>query len=176
MSTVFRADESPEIEVRPGVLRPDWAIVTLPAAGDALRARSSSRSSLIDCWLIALSPVEDLVWRRALVLFADLARAPRADEIAADTGLPEESVRHILVTLQDHDWWAFRCQWPLSRHPFTDRATATPSLSARVGSTCRARSMRLALARCTGKMPSLTPAAVLAAWRSASPRPTWEER
>lgn len=114
-----------DVEIRPGVRRPDWSVVTLPAAGEALRARSSSRSSLIDCWLVALNFAEDLVWRRVLVLFADLGRAPGAAEIADGTGLGEESVGHVLKTLQRHDLveLAEGDGSIVTAYPFTNRAT-----------------------------------------------------
>ncbi|WP_394891759.1 alkylmercury lyase family protein [Mesorhizobium sp. AaZ16] len=124
MNEVANAEPA-DVEIRPGVRRPDWSVVTLPAAGEALRARSSSRSGLIDCWLVALNPAEDLVWRRALVLFADLGRAPRTAEIAADARLGEESVGHILKTLQHHDLVGlFEGDGRIvTAYPFTDRTT-----------------------------------------------------
>lgn len=114
-----------DVEIRPGVRRPDWSVVTLPAAGEALRARSLSRPSLIDCWLVALNPAEDLAWRRVLVLFADLGRAPGAAEIADDTGVGEESVRHVLEILQRYDLVGLSegDGRIVTAYPFTDRAT-----------------------------------------------------
>lgn len=114
-----------DVELRPGVRRPDWSVVTLTAAGEALGERSASRSSLIDCWLVALNVEEDLVWRRALALFADLGRAPSVSEIAADTGLGAESIRHFLLVLQRHDLMGLSegDGSIVTAYPFTDRAT-----------------------------------------------------
>lgn len=134
MTNVFDTEKPAEIEIRPGVRRPDWSVVTLAAADDALRTRSASRTSLIDCWLVVLKPAEDLVWRRALMLFVDFGRAPRVDEIAADTGLGVESVRHILATLQHHDLVALSNTGEniITAYPLTDRPTGhIVTLSAR---------------------------------------------
>ncbi len=134
MTNIFDAEKPADIEIRPGVRRPDWSVVTLAAADDALRARSASRTSLIDCWLVVLNPAEDLVWRSALMLFADCERAPRADEIAADTGLGVESVRRIVVTLQHHDLVRLSDTGEdiITAYPFMDRPTGhTVALGAR---------------------------------------------
>lgn len=133
MNDAFDAEPA-DVEIRPGVRRPDWSVVTLAAAGEVLRARSSSRSSLIDCWLVALNPAEDLVWRRVLVLFADLGRAPGAAEIADDTGFGKESLGRVLETLQHHDLvgLAEGDGGIVTAYPFTSRATGhTVTLGAR---------------------------------------------
>ncbi len=67
------------VELRPGVLRPDWSAVSSEAAGGALRARHASRSNLVEKWAVALDGTEDWIWRSVIKLFVDLGRAPRIE-------------------------------------------------------------------------------------------------
>jgi hypothetical protein len=90
-------------EIRPGVQRPDWSAVTMPAARNALLGRNFSRASLIEKWKRALSPEQDLVWRRVLELFGTLGRAPTLDEIAEKSGIPPNQIHERLAELQAQD-------------------------------------------------------------------------
>ena len=90
-------------EIRPGVHRPDWSVVTKPAARDALRERDRSRISLAETWNRALEPAQDRLWRTVLELFARSGRSPRLHEIRKETGLPPESLRMLVAELQAHD-------------------------------------------------------------------------
>jgi alkylmercury lyase len=90
-------------EVRPGVLGPDWSVVTRPTAREALRARDRSRSSVIEKWNQTLEPEEDRVWRTVLELFAVLGRPPHLQEIANETGYFVENLRILVAKLQAHD-------------------------------------------------------------------------
>lgn len=90
-------------EIRPGVHRPDWSVVTRPAAREALRARDRSRSSVVEKWNQTVEPEEDRVWRTALELFAVLGRPPHLQEIANETGYFVENLRSLVAKLQAHD-------------------------------------------------------------------------
>lgn len=91
------------VEIRPGVHRPDWSIVTTPAARAALGGRTAARAGLLDMWSHALEAAEDMVWRMALRLYGDSGRPPRIDEIAERANLSEDRVRALLRKLQLRD-------------------------------------------------------------------------
>ncbi|ORE97019.1 MULTISPECIES: alkylmercury lyase family protein [Aurantimonadaceae] len=125
MSDVIDAtSKAIEVEIRPGVLRPDWSVVTSKIARDALCARSASRSSLVEGWAVALDSSEDRAWQRVLALFVELGRAPSIAEIAADTGLEEETAKSILKHLQSRDLLRLGENGGIiDAYPFTERAT-----------------------------------------------------
>lgn len=91
------------IEIRPGVQRPDWSIVTSAAVREALQARSQNRPGPVEAWSVALQPEQDLVWRATLKLFARLGRPPRPPEIADETNLAETAVQALLSELEGYD-------------------------------------------------------------------------
>ncbi len=91
------------VELRPGVLRPDWSAVSSEAAGGALRARHASRSNLVEKWAVVLHGTEDRIWRSVIKLFVDLGRAPRIEDIAIQSGLDGETVARILRELHKRD-------------------------------------------------------------------------
>src|SRR5216684_5731604 len=77
-------------EIRPGICRPDWSVVTKPAARAALMGRHDARSGLSQKWSRALLPGEDLVWRTTVELFAG-GRSPLSVwELAEAVGLSGE--------------------------------------------------------------------------------------
>jgi len=90
-------------EIRPGISRPDWSVVTKPAAHKALMGRDRARSGFWKKWSQWLSPTEDLVWRTVLELFASDGRPPSALEIAGTVGVSGEQARKILAHLQLQD-------------------------------------------------------------------------
>jgi hypothetical protein len=63
-------------EIRPGVQRPDWSVVTQPAVREALRGRNRSRAGLSKKWIDPLSSQRDLAWRAVLELFGKRGRPP----------------------------------------------------------------------------------------------------
>lgn len=91
------------IEIRPGVFRPDWSVVTTAAAKDALLARLTSRESLLDKWSVPLEDADDHLWRCALSLFVALGEGPSLSELGAVTGWRPERVRDGLQNLQERD-------------------------------------------------------------------------
>lgn len=91
------------IELRPGVHRPDWSVVTQPAAREALSWRTAARAGLIERWSTTSDVFEDLVWRSVLKLFAALGRPPRLEEIASATKMRQERLAPVLRQLQERD-------------------------------------------------------------------------
>jgi alkylmercury lyase len=95
------------VELRPGVRRPDWSVVTQPATREALSGRTAARSGLVEKWSTRLDDVEDLVWRRVLELFPVLGRPPRFEEVARAVEMRQERLAPVLRQLQQRDLLAF---------------------------------------------------------------------
>lgn len=112
------------IDIRPGVQRPDWSVVTSAAVRNALQARSRSRPGPVEAWSVALQPAQDLVWRGTLELFARLGRPPLPVEIAEETNLAAITVQVLLSELEGYDLLGL-AQGAISyAYPFTARRTA----------------------------------------------------
>jgi alkylmercury lyase len=90
-------------EIRPGVHRPDWSVVTRPGAREAILGRDRSRYGLVEKWNQPLEPAQDRVWGTILELFARLGRPPGLHEIRKETGLSVEDIRMLVSELQAHD-------------------------------------------------------------------------
>jgi hypothetical protein len=90
-------------EIRPGVFRPDWSVVTAPAAREALSGRMAAREGLLDRWSQALDTGEDFVWRTILQLYADKGQPPRPGDVADQTGIATARVVALLRKLQLRD-------------------------------------------------------------------------
>jgi alkylmercury lyase len=90
-------------EIRPGIHRPNWSVVTRPRAREALLGRDRSRFGLVEKWNQSLEPAQDRVWRTVLELFARLGRPPHLHEISKETGLSVENIRTLVSQLQAHD-------------------------------------------------------------------------
>jgi hypothetical protein len=112
-------------EIRPGIQRPDWSVVTKPAARAALFARDRARAGVSEKWKLALPPSRDLTWRMVLELFGRLGRPPSLAEIGEETGLPPDQVRVHLAELEAHDLLGTdRATGELVyAYPFTSQAT-----------------------------------------------------
>jgi hypothetical protein len=100
------AGDAVTVEIRPGVQRPDWSVVTSAAARDALLARDRSRPGPVEAWSTGLAQHHDAVWRATIELFAWLGRPPRWGEIAVETNLSECAVEEILFELEGYDLMA----------------------------------------------------------------------
>jgi hypothetical protein len=99
-----QSDEgSTTAEIRPGVQRPDWSIVTKRAARDALLGRDGPRAGLGDQWNRVLSAQQDATWRTVLELFGTLGRPPSLTEVADENGVPPTQVRTYLAELEAYD-------------------------------------------------------------------------
>jgi hypothetical protein len=97
------AGDAAAVEIRPGVQRPDWSVVTSATARDALLARDRSRPGPVEAWSMGLPQLQDAVWRATIALFARLGRPPRWSEIAAETNLGERAVEAMLLELEERD-------------------------------------------------------------------------
>lgn len=90
-------------QIRPGIYRPDWSVLTKPAACAALKGRNRSRSGLCEKWSQPLEATQDLVWRTVLELFATFGRPPHLAEIGREIDFSEENIRMLVADLQGHD-------------------------------------------------------------------------
>jgi len=90
-------------EIRPGICRPDWSLVTKQAARTALMGRGRAGSGFSKTWSRTLLPIEDLIWRTVIELFVTSGRPPSVLEIAEATGVSGEQARTILANLQAYD-------------------------------------------------------------------------
>ncbi len=93
----------PAVEIRPGVMRPDWSVVTTSAARRALHGRVAGRTGLLEHWSKPLDADADQVWQTLLRLFVRSGRPPRVTEIAAETKLPWDRVAAVLHELERRD-------------------------------------------------------------------------
>lgn len=111
-------------EIRPGVFRPDWSAIRSRAARSALGGRMAARASLLEQWCHALEPDEDLVWRTVLRRYAETGRAPRPEEIAAETAIGHPRVSALLRKLEAFDLVGLEPGTDLLRYayPFTEAA------------------------------------------------------
>jgi hypothetical protein len=90
-------------EIRPGVHRPDWAVVTKSAAREALIGRDRARAGPSEKWIGTLPASQDLAWQTVLQLFGRLGRPPNLSEISEEIGLTQEQIRGHVSALQAHD-------------------------------------------------------------------------
>lgn len=93
----------PAVEIRPGVFRPDWSVVTNSAVREALGGRMAARASLLQRWSHVLDESEDLVWRSLLQLYADHGRPPSVDELVTETGMQPDRIADLLRDLEFRD-------------------------------------------------------------------------
>ena len=119
------AAQEGSVELRPGVFRPDWTVVTTTAAREALCGRGELRQNLPKDWFDVLSPTEDLIWRTCVELFPRLGCAPTLAELAAETGESQDSVETLLCALQRRDLLGLSASGSAIEYvyPFTMRET-----------------------------------------------------
>jgi hypothetical protein len=112
-------------EIRPGIRRPDWSVVTKPAVRAALLGRGRRRLGIFEKWTHGLEATQDLVWRTVLELFASTGRPPTLLEIGKALALPDEQVRAHIAELQARDLLAIdRSTVTISyAYPFTGSET-----------------------------------------------------
>ena len=102
MNDADRLLNSLTAELRPGVFRPDWSVVTLDAARRALQRRLGARPAGVARWA-GLEPQDDLVWRTIRGLFVERGRAPQAHDLARATARTPEQTLHSLRALRARD-------------------------------------------------------------------------
>lgn len=103
MATATAAGDKPSVEIRPGISRPDWSVLTSRQACQALAGRFAARSGLLDRWAIKLEPDGDRIWRTILRLYADLGRAPKRADIVAASRTAVGDIGGLLDKLRSHD-------------------------------------------------------------------------
>src|SRR6266446_8116171 len=116
------------VEIRPGIHRPDWSVLTRPAARETLLGRDHSRLGFAEKWNQALEPEQDHVWRTVLELFARSGRPPHLHEIGKETGLSVENLQVLVAErrrMTSSEW----ISWPtrmlmLTRSPGRRQSTA----------------------------------------------------
>lgn len=112
-------------EIRPGVHRPEWSVVTRPGAREALLGRDRSRFGIVEKWNQPLEPAQDRVWRTVFELFTRSGRPPGLHEISKETGRSVENIRTLVSELQAHD--LVGTDWAASAiayaYPFTGEQT-----------------------------------------------------
>ncbi len=103
MDVTAHLPDDPAVEIRAGVFRPDWSVVTKRRAREALAGRLAARAGLLDRWALRLEAVEDLVWRTILRLYADCGRPPTLADIVSANGIAPDGLKDVLQTLRSHD-------------------------------------------------------------------------
>lgn len=124
MATATAAGDKPSVEIRPGISRPDWSVLTSPQACQALAGRFAARSGLSDRWAIELEPDADRVWRAILRLYADLGQAPTRADIVAASRIAVGDIGSLLDGLRSHDLIDLDAAGEIKlAYPFTQAST-----------------------------------------------------
>lgn len=103
MAIAAHRPDEPSVEIRPGVRRPDWSILTSSRARQALTGRLAAREGLLDRWATRLETDADLVWRTILHLYADLGHAPTRANLVAACRIAAGDIANLLDCLRSHD-------------------------------------------------------------------------
>jgi mercuric reductase len=101
MLSMTQAPTDDAFELRPGVMMPDWGLVTDPQARQALDA-SMAAAGRANKWA-DLSTAEDRVWRAILVGFAYSGAAPATSEVAIAVQMAEAEAVSLLSMLRERD-------------------------------------------------------------------------
>lgn len=112
-------------EIRPGVRRPDWSVVTKSAAREALLGRDRARAGPAEKWIDALPARQDLAWRTVLQLFGRFGRPPHLLEVGKELGVEPEQTRMLVSELQARDLIGMddAARTIVYAYPFTGAAT-----------------------------------------------------
>lgn len=108
----------PSYSVRPGVVFPDWSVVTSQTVRDALLAIDRVFAS----WS-GYDPGTDRVRIALLQLYLEGGRAPAASVLAERTGLSEAAIRPLLEKLRCRDLIVLDGARIVGAYPFADRDT-----------------------------------------------------
>ena len=90
--------DRPGIRLRPGVVYPDWSVVTSDAVVQTLAAYFDA-SDRVRRWS-AITEVEDRLWRVILEHYGATARPPSEREMSSATGLAPGALRNVLAGLE----------------------------------------------------------------------------
>lgn len=111
----------PNYAVRPGVMFPDWSVVTSPAVRNALMAMVGS-DHVLNRWS-GYDHATDRVRVALLRHYVEHGRAPIADALARCAGLSETAIRPLLEDLSRRDLVVLDGDTIVGAYPFTDRNT-----------------------------------------------------
>lgn len=113
----------PSFVMRPGVVCPDWSVVTSAAVKNALLVMFEP-DHILSRWS-GYSPAEDRARIALLRLYSELGRAPAIDELAARGGFNPAEVRRVLAQLRERDLviLARDGERIIGAYPFTERDT-----------------------------------------------------
>jgi mercury(II) reductase len=108
----------PSYAVRPGVIFPDWSVVTSPAVRNALQAIDH----VFACWS-GYDAGTDRVRVALLQLYVEDGRAPTVGALAERAGLSETAIRPLLEELRRRDLVVLDGARIVGAYPFTDQDT-----------------------------------------------------
>lgn len=111
----------PSYTVRPGVMFPDWSVVTSLAVRDALAAMAGS-DHVLNRWS-GYDPATDRVRVALLQLYAEVGRAPAIGALAERAGLGEIAIQPLLEELRRRDLVVLDGNRIVGAYPFTDLDT-----------------------------------------------------
>lgn len=111
--------ECAAIEIRPGVMLPDWSVISDPQAARALSALTEIIG--VERKWSGLTEAEDRIWGAILQLYPKLGHAPSPAEIGLAAGMQQSDVEALVSRLRSRD---IVVTGPAGRiigaYPFTD--------------------------------------------------------
>lgn len=109
------------IEIRPGVVFPDWYVIHSRRAMNALRAiLAAFRADL--CWQ-DYSADEDRVRSIIIRHYARVGRPPSLSELKSATGMADDALKNVLGRLRERDLVVMDDERIVGAYPLTDRIT-----------------------------------------------------
>ena len=116
-----------EIAIRPGVITPDWSVVTSETVREALGAIFKI-CDWEERWA-GLDGAQDRTRRAILEAYPRIGHAPSINELALSTGFAPEQVRDLVAKLKARDMVVLDRDGTtlVGAYPFIDRGTAGPA-------------------------------------------------
>jgi len=109
------------IEIRPGVVFPDWYAMRSPHAKDALAAILVAFGA-DTCWR-DYSADEDTVRSSIIRHYATAGRSPTLSELKSVTGMADDALNSVLLRLRERDLVVMDDERIVGAYPFTARVT-----------------------------------------------------
>ncbi len=115
--------DRPDVRLRPGVVYPDWSVVTSDAVVQTLAAYFDA-SDRVRRWS-AITEVEDRLWRVILEHYGATGRPPSASEMSSATSLAPRALGGLLAGLEARDMVLLDDDGGVAgAYPFTEDDTA----------------------------------------------------
>jgi len=109
------------IEIRPGVVFPDWFVIGSPQARDALVAiLAAFRADA--CWR-DYSADEDKVRSIVIRQYPRTGHSPSLSELKSATGMADDALKSVLLRLRQRDLVVMDDERIVGAYPLTDRIT-----------------------------------------------------